>query len=128
MRAAGLSSPGRHRHAGRQRQQRLEGAVGERQVGDRFGGDRERSFAAGGLYERRLGEDGQHFSRAADFDRDVAEGHDRPGADRDAGAPQRPERRHLDLDGVGIGRDVREDEVALGVGDDRRGAGVPRLR
>jgi hypothetical protein len=72
------------------------------------------------LHERRFGGDRHDFRRAADLNRHASDGHNRSGADRDAGASQRAERRHFHLNRVGVSGDVREDEVSGGIRDDRR--------
>ena len=48
-----------------------------------------------------------------------ADRHALAGADLHAGSLQRAERRHRDFDGVGVGPQVREHEIAGRVGDDR---------
>ena len=116
MRVAGVRLPGVAVHAGRQREQRVVAAVGERQVRDRFGRDRERPLAAGRLHQRRFARDRDDFARAADLDGQRAERDARAGVDLDLVALQRPERRHLDLHRVGVGREVGKDEVAGGIG------------
>ena len=61
------------RDAGRERRERREAAVGDRQVLDRLGGDRERALAARRLDDRRFALDADVSASAADFDRQRAD-------------------------------------------------------
>ena len=95
-------------HAGRERGERREAAVGDRQVLDRLGRDGERSLAARRLNDRRLAFDFDRLGHAADLDRQRADRDAVAGAGDDAAALQRLEAAHRDFDGVGVGGDVRK--------------------
>ena len=64
---------------------------------------------------------------AADLDREDTDRDPRAGVDRDARLPEGLERRHLDFDGVGVGGQIREHEVAVRVGRHRNRSGAACL-
>ena len=99
-----------------------------RQVLDFGGRDAERALAALRLDQRRFRLDRDGLGRPADRQRQRADADAVAAADRDAGADDRREPGHRDLDGVGVRGDVRDDEVAGGIGDDRRHSACRGLR
>ena len=122
-RGRAVADAARPAHAGRQRRQRREAAVANRQVFDRLRRDRERPLAALRLNERRFGRHQHRLGQAADFDRERAQTHAVAGADADAAAPEGLEALHDDLQRVGVRRHVGEHEIAVGVGDRIRETG-----
>ena len=87
----------------------------------------ERALAGGRLNLRRFTLDDDRLGCAAHFERERADRDARARAHRDSGALGGLERFERDLDGVGVGSDVREHEIATRVRHDRRGPGAACL-
>ena len=112
----GIAQPRGSAHAGRKGGERGEVAVGNRQVLDRLGGGGEGAFAALRLNHWRLARHGDGFSKRAHLDYQGPDRYAITRTDAHVRPLQRLEPVHRHLDGVGVSRDVRENEVTAFVG------------
>ena len=96
----------------REGRQAGEVPIDDRQGLDRRRVDAERPLTARGLNQGRSRRDVHHFALAADLQRQRPDDHPGIGTDLQAPLLQDPERWHLDLQRVGVRRDVRQHEIA----------------